>query len=281
MKMIDVKNLTFQYQRKGKLVLDKLNFACEKGTVNVLIGLNGSGKTTLIKTIAGLLENYQGEVYIDGKSLKELSIKQRAKIMAYVSQRSNAVDDFLVMDYLLFGTVNKMNFYQSPKEDDKNKALDCANQFRIEHLLDKKLGEISGGERQIVSICGAIVQDADLIILDEPTSALDIKNQHSVLSIIKKIAKEQGKTFILSSHNPNHALYLDSNVFLLKNGSILAQGRAEDIINIETLKSVYGEEICYSTELAYREISFSDYENKEALTHKDKLYSSILNAPKE
>ena len=256
--MIDVKGLSFQYQRKGKLVLDKLNFSCEKGTVNVLIGLNGSGKTTLIKTIAGLLENYQGEVFIDGENLKSLSIKERAKKMAYVSQRSNAVDDFPVLDYLLFGTVNKMNFYQSPKEEDKKKVLDCAKQFGIMHLIDKKLGEISGGERQIVSICAAIVQDTNLVILDEPTSALDIKNQHAVLSIIKKIAKEQGKTFILSSHNPNHSLYLNSNVFLLKSGTIVAQGRAEDIINIEALKTVYGDDICYSVELPYKEISFID-----------------------
>ena len=258
MKMIDVKEVSFQYQRKGKLVLDKLNFSCEKGTVNVLIGLNGSGKTTLIKTIAGLLENYQGEVFIDGENLKSLSIKERAKKMAYVSQRSNAVDDFPVLDYLLFGTVNKMNFYQSPKEEDKKRVLDCAKQFGITHLIDKKLGEISGGERQIVSICAAIVQDTNLVILDEPSSALDIKNQHAVLSIIKKIAKEQGKTFILSSHNPNHSLYLNSNVFLLKSGTIVAQGRAEDIINIEALKTVYGEDICYSVELPYKEISFID-----------------------
>ena len=258
MKMIDVKELSFRYQRKGKLVLDKLNFSCGKGTVNVLIGLNGSGKTTLIKTIAGLLENYQGEVFIDGKNLKGLSIKERAKKMAYVAQRSNAVDDFPVLDYLLFGTVNKMNFYQSPKEEDKKRVLDCAKQFGITHLLDKKLGEISGGERQIVSICAAIVQDTNLVILDEPTSALDIKNQHAVLSIIKRIAKEQGKTFILSSHNPNHALYLSSNVFLLRHGKIVAQGQAEDIINIEALKTVYGEDICYSAELPYKEISFMD-----------------------
>ena len=233
MKMIDVQNLSFRYQRKGKLVLDKLDFSCEKGMVNVLIGLNGSGKTTLIKTIAGLLENYQGEVFLDGKNLRDLSIKERAKKMAYVSQRSNTVDDFPILDYLLFGTVNKMNFYQSPKEEDKKRVLDCAEQFGITHLLDRKLGEISGGERQIVCICGAIVQNTDLVVLDEPTSALDIKNQHAVLSIIKRIAREQEKTFILSSHNPNHALYLDSNVCLLKNGQIIVQGQGRDIINVE------------------------------------------------
>ena len=257
MKMIDVKNLSFRYQRKGKLVLDELIFSCEKGTVNVLIGLNGSGKTTLIKTIAGLLENYQGEVYIGDNNLKALSIKERARRMAYVSQRSNAVDDFPVLDYLLFGTVNKMNFYQSPKEEDKKRVLDCAEEFGITHLLDKKLGEISGGERQIVSICGAIVQDTDLIILDEPTSALDIKNQNKVLSLIKKIAKEQGKTFILSSHNPNHALYLESNVVLLKDGRILKEGQASEIITTDILKNIYGDNIEYSKNLPYQEVSFA------------------------
>ena len=257
MKMIDVKELSFKYKKKGKLVLDKLNFSCDKGTVNVLIGLNGSGKTTLIKTIAGLLENYQGEVFIDGENLKGLSIKERAKKMAYVAQRSNAVDDFPVLDYLLFGTVNKMNFYQSPKEEDKKWVLDCAEEFGITYLLDKKLGEISGGERQIVSICAAIVQDTKLVILDEPTSALDIKNQNKVLSLIKKIAGEQGKTFILSSHNPNHALYLDSNVVLLKDGKILKEGKASEIITIDILKNIYGDNIEYSKNLPYREVSFA------------------------
>ena len=255
--MIDVKELSFKYQRKGKFVLDKLDFSCEKGTVNILIGLNGSGKTTLIKILAGLLENYQGEVFIDGKDLKGLSIKERAKKMAYVAQRSNAVEDFPVLDYLLFGTVNKMNFYQSPKEEDKKKVLDCAEEFGITYLLDKKLGEISGGERQIVSICAAIVQDTNLVILDEPTSALDIKNQNKVLSLIKKIAREQGKTFILSSHNPNHALYLEGNVVLLKDGKILKEGKASEIITIDILKNIYGDNIEYSKNLPYQEVSFA------------------------
>ena len=256
MKMIDVKELSFKYQRKGELVLDKLDFSCKKGTVNVLIGLNGSGKTTLIKILAGLLDNYQGEVFIDGKDLKGLSIKERAKKMAYGAQRSNAVDDFPVLDYLLFGTVNKMNFYQSPKEEDKKRVLDCAEEFGITYLLDKKLGEISGGERQIVSICAAIIQDTNLVILDEPTSALDIKNQNKVLSVIKQIAQEQGKTFVLSSHNPNHALYLDSQVFILQKGKIVKSGRSGEMVSVENLQCVYGENLCYSKELQYEEISF-------------------------
>lgn len=258
MKTIDVKNISFRYRKKDRPVLKDVSFSCEKGTVNVLIGLNGSGKTTLIKIIAGLLENYSGEVIIEDENLQSLSISERSKKMAYVSQKSGFIDDFSVEEYLLFGTVNNMKFYQSPKDEEKRNVLHCAMQFGITHLLDKKLSEISGGERQIVAICAAIVQNTNLIVLDEPTSALDIKNQHAVLSIIKKIAKEQKKTFILSSHNPNHALYLDSNVLLLKNGTIVAQGQADDIVNVETLKTIYGEDICYASDLEYKEISFKD-----------------------
>ena len=256
MKMIEVKNLSFKYNKNGKTVLDKLSFTIEKGTVNVLIGLNGSGKTTLIKTLAGLLENYSGEIVLNGKKLSEIKIQDRAKIMSYVAQRNNSADYFIVREYLLFGRVNKLSFYSSPKKEDEDEMLKCAERFKITHLLDKKLGEISGGERQIVSICSAIIQDTDLVILDEPTSALDIKNQHTVLSIIKEIASECGKTFILSSHNPNHALFLDSNVILLQNGKTSVIGNAKEIITKESLSEIYGDNLCYSKDLSYDEVSF-------------------------
>ena len=256
MKMIEVKNLSFKYNKNGKTVLDNLSFTIEKGTVNVLIGLNGSGKTTLIKTLAGLLENYSGEIVLDGKKLSEIKIQDRAKIMSYVAQRNNSVDDFLVREYLLFGRVNKLSFYSSPKKEYEDEMLKCEERFKITHLLDKKLGETSGGERQIVSICSAIIQDTDLVILDEPTSALDIKNQHTVLSIIKEIASECGKTFILSSHNPNHALFLDSNVILLQNGKTSVIGNAKEIITKESLSEIYGDNLCYSKDLSYDEVSF-------------------------
>ena len=258
MKTIEVKGLSFRYHKNGKYVLDSLSFTIERGTINVLIGLNGSGKTTLIKALAGLFDNYKGEILLNGKDLREIKIKDRARIMSYVAQRNGTVNDFLVREYLLFGRVSKLSFYSSPKKEDEEEMLKCAQRFNITHLLDKKLGEISGGERQIVSICSAIIQDTEIVILDEPTSALDIKNQHKVLSIIKEIATEQRRTFILSSHNPNHALFLDSNVMALQNGKIAMSGNAKETIKKEMLSDVYGENICYSSELSYDEITFKN-----------------------
>lgn len=255
MQSVEVKDLSFSYDNR-KFVLNNLNFHCKDGSINVLLGLNGSGKTTLIKCLAGLLKPQSGEIIIEGKNLKDISIKERAKIVSYVSQKNNNIDDFSVYDYLSFGTSSELEFYESPKEKQKQNILKQAERFNISHLLDKKLGELSGGERQIVSICSAIIQNTKIVILDEPTSALDIKNQNIVLSIIKQIAKEEKKIFILSSHNPNHALFLNSSVCLLKDGKVANFGTASEIIQVDKLKEIYGENICESKELPYKEISF-------------------------
>ena len=256
MSMIDIRNLRFKYCKKGRTILDGLRLTCEKGSVNVLLGLNGSGKTTLIKIMAGLLESYEGDVLWDGRKLRDIGIRERSKITSYVAQRSGAIDDFSVWSYLLSGGINKLSWFENPSDKNRETVDKYAGEMGITYLLDRKLGEISGGERQLVSICCALIQDTELIILDEPTSALDIKNQNKVLSVLNKVSEKNGKTIILSSHNPNHALYLDANVILLKDGKIYGQGKSNEIINPETLREIYGDEVCYSNELAYSEISF-------------------------
>ena len=259
MKAVEVKDLKFAYGKKSRNVLDGLDFSCDKGSVNVLLGLNGSGKTTLIKILAGLYENYTGEVSLFGRDLKKTSVEERSKMTAYVAQRSAGADDFTVRNYLLFGKVNKTKFYSSPSAKDREDTLRYAERFNISGLLDKNLGQLSGGERQIVGVCCAAVQDTDLIVLDEPTSALDIRNQHVVLSLIKEIAADEGKTFILSSHNPNHALCLGGEVHVIKDGRIAFHGAACETVTVEKMRTVYGDDVCLSKDLPYNEISFGKF----------------------
>ena len=133
---------------------------------------------------------------------------------------------------------------------------DTAEKLHITHLLDKNRGEISGGELQIVLIACALIQRTPIMLLDEPTSALDMKNQNLVLSILRDIAKEQNKTIILSSHNPNHALFLDSNVVLIHDGVVREEGPAKELIKVEKLVPIYGDHVCVSKDLGYEEISF-------------------------
>ena len=254
--MIKIHNLNFKYSRKSRQVINNLNLEIKEGTVNVLLGLNGCGKTTLIKIIVGLLEPYEGEIVINKINLKELSISEKAKIMSYVSQKNGEIDDFTVRDYLSFGMVNSTRFYEKPSKEKLNKIDKITSALNITHLVDKKLGETSGGERQLISICSALLQDTKIILLDEPTSTLDIVNQSLVLKNLKNICERERKIIILTTHNPNHALYLNSTVFLMKNGCIIDSGKADEIITVERLKSVYGESLTYSSDQDYKEVSF-------------------------
>lgn len=253
---IKISNLSFKYDKNAaKSVLKNIDLEIKEGTINVLLGLNGCGKTTLIKLLAGLERPIDGFIEYNGKNLREIKIKDRAKTFSYVPQQANVTNDVPVRQFLSYGTTNTLAFYEHPGKEEMELVEKTAKRLQISHLLDKNIGEISGGELQIVLIACSLIQRTPIMLLDEPTSALDMKNQNLVLSTLKEIAKE-GKTIILSSHNPNHALFLDSNVVLIQDGVIKEIGNACDLIKVEKLKPIYGEHVCVSEELGYKEITF-------------------------
>lgn len=256
MKAIELHDIRFSYGKNKPMVLSGIDMEYDEGTVNALIGLNGCGKTTLIKILAGLGKPNCGTVSYYGKDLNNLSYDDRSKMFSYVQQNNNPLSDYKVREYILFGTANRLDVFENPGKEEIDIAERQMERFGIDHLRDIRLGELSGGERQIVSICSSMAQDTKVVILDEPCSALDIVNQDKVLSILRSIAEEDGKTIILSTHNPNHALYLDSNVYLLKDGKIIDSGCSRDVIVPDRLRTIYGDRICYSSDLPYREISF-------------------------
>ena len=255
---VKIKNIVYNYPRNKNAVLNGVSLEINKGDLLLLLGNNGCGKTTLIKAIVGLLKPKSGAIEIDGIDLLSLSIHKRSKYISYVSQKVNLLEDIKIIDYLLCGFANEIKFYSKPSKEQIEKAKEYASRLNISHLLDKSIDEISGGERQIVSICCALLQDSEVLILDEPTSALDLKNQNMVLSLLKDIAQKENKTMILSSHNPNHALYLNSKVAVMKDGKVLEYGNSIDVITVDKLKSIYGDNLCYSTELDYKEVSFKN-----------------------
>ncbi len=253
--MITIKKLSFRYYKGLKNVINDLSIDIKDGTINVLVGLNGCGKTTLIKLLAGLLNPTSGEILYNEKLLKNISMRDRSRIFSYVSQKSVSNDDYIVRDYLAYGFANSLKFYESPKPKQLIKINEISQRLNIEHLLDKKIGRLSGGERQIIIIASALVQNTPIILLDEPTSALDLKNQNLVLSLLDEIAKE-GKIIIISTHNPNHALFLNANILFMKEGRIIKEGLCNDILDMYTLQKIYGDSICFSNELPYKEVSF-------------------------
>ena len=163
MKAIELDGVTFSYGRGKCHVLDGIGLSCEKGTVNALIGLNGCGKTTLIKVMAGLEVPSAGTVQYSGRSIFDMTFRERSSVLAYVSQNYRSLGDHLVKDYILFGTASRIGAFDMPGQDEKRAAKEVLERFDLSRLAERRLGELSGGERQIVSICSAIVQDSDAL----------------------------------------------------------------------------------------------------------------------
>ncbi len=252
---IEVDSTSFSYGRGRPAVLKDVSVNFDEGEIHVLLGLNGCGKTTLIKTMVGFLRPQRGSIRYGETDLKTIPYHTRSKYVSYVPQGTPSIGDFQVDEYLCFGACNAVKFYSRPGEEILARAGEISEFLCLEPYLHKRMDELSGGQRQMVFIGAALMQDAETIILDEPTSALDLKNQMIVLRALSKIAS-QGKTIILTTHQPNHALFLDAKTYLMKGGRILQSGPAAAVIRTDNLKEVYGPNVCLSKELAYEEISF-------------------------
>lgn len=255
MALIDVRNLSFEYTN-GNTILDGIGHSFESGTINVILGLNGCGKTTFIKLLSGLLKPTSGEITVDGKPILSMSDHERSELIAYVPQLATSKISFTVLEYLLLSLSNQKSLYWRPNEKDNKRVREFAMRLSInENNFNRRVDELSGGERQIVMICAALLQDAKIIILDEPTAALDMKNQYAVLQFLKRSHKSEDKTIIFSCHDPNHALRLGGQTIALHEGKIFLQGESREIIKAENLKKIYGENVCDSKNSKYNFIT--------------------------
>lgn len=240
MKSIEVCGLSYAY--KNNCVLDNICFSVEEKSTLVILGVNGSGKSTLINCLMGFLNIPPDTIKMCGKDIALLSNKERSHIVSYVSQDSDSGCSLNVYEYLSLGRIAHKQIFGSLSGEDDKIIINRAKEMLIEHLLGKKVTEISGGERQLAAITRALIQDTPVIILDEPTSALDYKNQVTFLKIIRKL-NQKGKTVIFSSHNPNHALAIDANVCVINQRNIWNFGVAREVISQEMLNTIYGDNV--------------------------------------
>ncbi len=234
---LEIKELSFGYHQK--LIFEKVSFKVGEGEIVCLLGANGAGKTTLFKTVLGLHQARQGEVILSGKNVSQSSRRELAKVMGYVPQNHIPPFPYSVMDVVLMGRTAHINNYAVPSDADIRIAQEVMRNVNITYLEDKNYTEISGGERQLVLIARALAQEPRILVMDEPASSLDYGNQIRLLSHVKRLAK-QGLSIIMSTHSPEHALYCGAKVIMLKDGHILCSGTAEEVINENNLREIYG-----------------------------------------
>jgi iron complex transport system ATP-binding protein len=227
---------------RDRLVGSGLDVALAEGEVLALLGPNGGGKTTLLKTLLGLLPPRAGEVRFSGRSLAATSIRERARLLAYVPQSHVATFAFPVETVVLMGRTAHSGLFNRPTVRDRAVAAAALTRFGIAHLADRPYTMISGGERQLVLLARALAQEPRFIVLDEPTASLDLGNQGKVMREMRALAAS-GHGVLFTTHDPNHALRAASRAFLMRDGRCLIEGGVRDVVTQSQLEELYGAEV--------------------------------------
>lgn len=234
--VMNIEGLNFSY---GDVkVLKDVDFRAHRGQLVALIGPNGAGKSTLFKCILHFNKDYEGKIYLDGRDMKQMSRAEIAGKIAYIPQTTTPVFNYPVIDIVLMGMTGGLKPLESPKKKHIEKAERTLEDLGVLYLRDRGFARISGGERQLVLLARAMVQDARLLVMDEPTANLDYGNQFRVMERIRGLVQD-GYTVILSTHNPEHALLFAEKAFVLQNGIVKAAGASKEVLTEELMEQLY------------------------------------------
>ena len=250
---IEGRDLTIGYP--DRTVGSGLDVALSTGEVLALLGPNGGGKTTLLKTLLGLLKPKAGEVRLGDKPLDNYSIRERARVVAYVPQVHISTFAFSVETVVLMGRTAHGSLFSRPSGQDRAVAQAALERFGIAALANRPYTMISGGERQLVLLARALAQEPQFIVLDEPTASLDFGNQGKVMREIRALAKS-GHGVLFTTHDPNHALRAADRAYLLREGTRIADGPVGTVLNREQLEALYRATVERLTDRASGAVAF-------------------------
>lgn len=234
--MLEIKDVYFKYT--DEYVLQDISFTLGKGKILGILGENGVGKSTLFKCILGFLKPTSGSILVDGIDIDKLSLRERAKKIAYIHQSHFPTFNHDVVNVVEMGANVRLSDFGVPKKEEREKAFEKLEILGIENLANRGYKEISGGERQLVLIARALMQDAKILIMDEPTANLDYGNQMKVLKTCKELSN-MGYSIIQSTHHPQHAFMFFDEALLMHEHKILAIGKSNEVLTEKNLKKIY------------------------------------------
>ncbi len=235
--LIQALNVSFSYSSLRAVV--DVSLSLPRGAMGALIGANGSGKSTLIRLLAGLLEPGNGEVVIGGVPLSTLHPRERAKRIAYVPQSTTNVFPFTALEVVLTGRSPYSGRFRFESSYDEQIALGALDALDAVHLASRQITELSGGERQLVTVARALAQEPEVMLLDEPASALDLKHRTQLTRALRRLRDERGITILMITHD---LMLLDSAAdltFAMKCGRLIASGAPQVVLTESVLGEVY------------------------------------------
>jgi iron complex transport system ATP-binding protein len=236
--MLNIKSIQVAYG--NRIVLRDLSLRVKPGEITAIIGPNGAGKSTLIRAVSGVQPILAGQILIAGKALHELNQTMRARYLAVVPQAHRLPGAYTVYQTVLLGRTHYLNFLGHAGKNDHERVHLALERTNTLDLAERRVGELSGGEQQLVLLARAFAQDTPILLLDEPTTHLDLQHQSSLLNLVRTRAREKALTVIIVLHDLNLAgLYADK-VTLMSKGEIYALGSPSEVLTADNLTAVYG-----------------------------------------
>lgn len=273
MSFIEVKNIVFSYEEDAEILKD-FSLSIEKGSFVAILGHNGSGKSTLAKLLNGLNLPDSGKVLIDGIDTadEEKAMDIRNKVGLVFQNPDNQIVATIVEEDVAFGPEN----LGLDRKEIRKRVDESLEAVGMLEYMRHEPHRLSGGQKQRVAIAGILAMQPECVVFDEPTAMLDPRGRKDVMSIIKKLNKEMGKTVVLITHYMDEATKAD-RVVVIDSGKIIADGKPKKVFNeVELLKNV-GLDVPQPTELIYKlkkaGVAFDD-----GIIHADECVEAISKA---
>lgn len=201
MKLTD---LSIGYDRS--VIISGINEELMPGNFTCLLGRNGTGKSTLLKTLAGIIPAMAGEITIDGKRISDFSRQELAKRISLVLTHVPELPNTTLRELVSYGRLPYSSWLGKLSPDDLNVADTAIENLGITALAQRKICELSDGERQKAMIARALAQGTDYLLLDEPSAFLDYESKQELMSLLVRLAHEEHKTILLSTHDQELAM---------------------------------------------------------------------------
>jgi iron complex transport system ATP-binding protein len=242
---IQAYGLSIGYAGKGvrrQIVHDGLNLELFPGEVTCLLGLNGSGKSTLLRTFCGFQPPMAGEILLSGKPLKAYTQAELSLAIGVVLTEKTNAGGITVYELASLGRHPYTGFFGRLKKHDREVITQSLEAAGIAHKAHNCLAELSDGERQKAMIAKTLAQECPVILLDEPTAFLDVTGRIETLILLRKLAREQHKAILLSTHDIDQAIRMGDCLWLLEKGSPMVCGTPEDLILNHAFERFFGKE---------------------------------------
>ncbi len=235
--MLKIENLSASYGPRR--VLQKVSLEVHSGEVLALIGPNGAGKSSLIRAVSGVLPVDEGIVRTNGTDLLATPPMVRARHIAVVPQAVSMPPAFSVWETVLLGRTPYLNFLGQVSPKDEEIARAALAKVEALNLVNRHVGELSGGEQQRVLLARALAQSTPILLLDEPTSNLDLHYQVSFMDLACALARQDNLAVLVALHDLNLAARYADRVALLVDGEIKAAGTPRQVLTPDLISEAY------------------------------------------